>query len=498
MDKQDAPLLCRPVKTAPSRLAEHRPRLLSPGRLKGLKAAYDVIVIGSGLAGLTAANRLARAGHQVLLLEQHQKLGGLATWFKRGDHCFDVSLHGFPVGMKKTCRKYWSKDIADRIIKLKRIRFDNPEFTLETTFTREDFSRLLVSHFQVDPKTVEAFFTRLAEMNFYDDQGQSTGELFESFFPGRRDIARFLMEPIAYANGSTLADPAITYGIVFSNFMSQGVYTFQGGTDLLIAMMKAELQKSGVDIRCYAEAQGLLAEHGRISGVVVNGQTIAAKSVLSNANLRTTVNTLGQGLNWKADYLERIAAMRMNSSSVQVYLGIAEGETIDDIGDLFFTSTAPHLDSTALTALDCTSRTYSFYYPWMRPERPRTAIVASMNANYADWAAMDKVCYEATKERYARETLSQLEGYLPGVTAKIDHVEVATPTTFGFFARHEAASSFGTKFEGLKLSQELPKVCPGLFHAGSVGIIMSGWLGAANYGVIVANEVDRYLSQQES
>ena len=34
---------------------------------------------------------------------------------------------------------------------------------------------------------------------------------------------------------------------------------------------------------------------------------------------------------------------------------------------------------------------------------------------------------------------------------------------------------------------------PGLYHAGSVGIIMSGWLGAMNYGVIVANDVDSFL-----
>ena len=60
-------------------------------------ARYDVIVVGSGLAGLTAANTLARAGRSVLLLEQHSKLGGLATWFRRpGGHVFDVSLHGFP------------------------------------------------------------------------------------------------------------------------------------------------------------------------------------------------------------------------------------------------------------------------------------------------------------------------------------------------------------------------------------------------------------------
>ncbi len=49
------------------------------------------------------------------------------------------------------------------------------------------------------------------------------------------------MEPITYANGSTLEDPAITYGIVFSNFMSKGVYTFQGGTDRLIGLMHDEL-----------------------------------------------------------------------------------------------------------------------------------------------------------------------------------------------------------------------------------------------------------------
>jgi hypothetical protein len=40
----------------------------------------------------------------------------------------------------------------------------------------------------------------------------------------------------------------------------------------------------------------------------------------------------------------------------------------------------------------------------------------------------------------------------------------------------------------------LHKEISGLFHVGSVGIIMSGWLGAANYGVIMANDVDKYLT----
>ena len=86
--------------------------------LAGAREAYDVVVIGSGLAGMTAANILGRAGRSVLLVEQHYKLGGMATWFKRpGGHIFDVSLHGFPYGMIKSCRRYWTEEIADSIVR---------------------------------------------------------------------------------------------------------------------------------------------------------------------------------------------------------------------------------------------------------------------------------------------------------------------------------------------------------------------------------------------
>ena len=45
-----------------------------------VKDRYDIIVIGSGLGGLTCAKRLAKSGHSVLLLEQHIHLGGLARF----------------------------------------------------------------------------------------------------------------------------------------------------------------------------------------------------------------------------------------------------------------------------------------------------------------------------------------------------------------------------------------------------------------------------------
>ncbi|MEI7953092.1 MAG: C-3',4' desaturase CrtD [Synechococcaceae cyanobacterium ELA182] len=50
----------------------------------------DVAVVGAGIAGLTAASLLARAGQRVELLEAHHQSGGCAGTFRRGPYVFDV------------------------------------------------------------------------------------------------------------------------------------------------------------------------------------------------------------------------------------------------------------------------------------------------------------------------------------------------------------------------------------------------------------------------
>ena len=446
---------------------------------------------------MTAANRLAKFGRKVLLLEQHFMLGGLAAYFRRKGHIFDVSLHGFPYGMVKTCRKYWSKEISERIVQLKRIVFDNPQFHLETTFDTADFKDKLINFFKIPEEKVEDFFTTLEKMNFYDDQSMTTRELFEKFFPGRTDVVRFLMEPITYANGSTLDEPAITYGIVFSNFMNKGVYTFEGGTDLFIDLLKKEMEKNNVEIRLQSKADKILLQDGKACGVMVNGEKITSRAVLSNASLKKTVTEMLEPEAVNASFYHDAEKMRLSNSSTQVYMGIKEGESIKDIGDLIFTSTYKEFDSEKLCAKKVTSRTYSIYYPKTRPGLDRYTIVASMNARYEDWEKLNTRQYAIAKEKLCQDTIAHLEKYLPGITAKIDYYEAATPLTFARYTGHVGGASFGTKFEGLKISEGLPQAVKGLYHTGSCAIIMSGWLGAANYGVIVGNQIEEYLYQAE-
>jgi phytoene dehydrogenase-like protein len=331
-------------------------------------------------------------------------------------------------------------------------------------------------------------------MNFYDDQSMTTRELFEKFFPGHDDVVRMLMEPITYANGSTLDDPAISYGIVFSNFMSKGVYTVQGGTNQFIGKMRDELLKNGVDIGTKCLVEKIITRDRNVGGVIANGKTIKSKAVVSNGNLLSTIHELVGDENFSGSFIEEANKVRLNNSSCQVYIGIKKGQKIDYIGDLLFTSEAKKFDSEELRGKYTTSRTFSVYYPQARPGSDMYSIVASSNANYHDWANLSKEEYQASKKELIQRTLGALEKYVPRIWDKIDHVEASTPKTFQRYTRHLAGASFGTKFEGLKVSMGLPKEIAGLFHTGSVGIIMSGWLGAANYGVIVANDVDKFLS----
>ncbi len=469
--------------------------------LKDVRDDYDVVVIGSGLAGLTSANILARQGYSVLLLEHHYQLGGMATWFKRrGGHIFDISLHGFPIGMIKSCRKYWTQEIADSIVQLKGIRFENPQFSVRTTFDRHDFTKILTDDFGIAPEKIDGFFNAARGMNFYDDQERTTRQLFEEFFPGRDDVVRLLMEPITYANGSTLDDPAITYGIVFSNFMHKGVYTFEGGTDALVGKMKTKLLANGVDLRIRTLVEKIEVDASRqVQAIVVNGRRIGCRAVVSNANIRSTILDLVGEQHFDTGFIQDTQAIRLNSSSCQVYMGLKPGEGFDEsVGDLLFHSEHSGFDIDAMLSMQVSSRTFSFYYPQTRPGSDRWLIVSSTNANYHDWADLSDEDYQTAKRDLEQDTLNCLERYVPGIRSKLDHIEAATPRTFEYYTRHVAGSSFGTKFEGLKVSQNLPKQVGGLFHAGSVGIIMSGWLGAVNYGVIVSNEVDKLLASQSS
>ena len=217
--------------------------------------------------------------------------------------------------------------------------------------------------------------------------------------------------------------------------------------------------------------------------------------MLSNANLKNTIEKLLGLSKLPKTFAKEASSVRLNSTSCQVYIGLKKGESIPEVGDLIFTSESDSFSTEELTDFNTTSRTFSIYYPDTRPNRkdPRYSIVASINAKWQDWNILSDEEYKKEKERLCEESLIALQKIIPNIRYKVDHIEAATPRTIQHYTQHAAGASFGTKFEGLDVSSSLPDHAPGLFHAGSVGIIMSGWLGTINYGVITASKVDSFL-----
>jgi C-3',4' desaturase CrtD len=77
---------------------------------------FDVAVIGSGIAGLTAAALLQRDGAQVLVCESHDKPGGCAGYFEAGQFSFPtgatVALGFEPSGLHARIFKYLNQECA--------------------------------------------------------------------------------------------------------------------------------------------------------------------------------------------------------------------------------------------------------------------------------------------------------------------------------------------------------------------------------------------------
>ena len=81
------------------------------------KTDYDVIVIGAGGGGLSAASKLSMEKKKVLLIEQHSKVGGYMGSFKRGDYTFEISLHsmdGLEPGAGRNIKVFKDAGIYDK------------------------------------------------------------------------------------------------------------------------------------------------------------------------------------------------------------------------------------------------------------------------------------------------------------------------------------------------------------------------------------------------
>lgn len=130
---------------------------------------FDAIVVGGGIAGLTAAAYLVKAGQSVMLVEKQSKVGGLLQSFKRNNVYFDAGLRSiensgivFPMlkelGIKiDFVKSNVSIGIADSVLKL-----NNHESVIE-------YEAFLKSHYPDNEDDISAIIFEIKKIMGYMD-----------------------------------------------------------------------------------------------------------------------------------------------------------------------------------------------------------------------------------------------------------------------------------------------------------------------------------------
>ncbi len=132
--------------------------------MKELAGYYDVVVIGAGIGGLTAAALLSKGGLSVCVLEKEPHVGGYLAGFRRKDFIFDTAIHWLnqygPDGMVTRLFDALGND-HPRAISLQRTRrYVGSGYNYLLTNNPDALRDQLITEFPHEKKGIERFFTR--------------------------------------------------------------------------------------------------------------------------------------------------------------------------------------------------------------------------------------------------------------------------------------------------------------------------------------------------
>lgn len=315
---------------------------------------WDVIVVGSGMGGMTAAAYLAANGRRTLVLEQGDVLGGCTHVFRRKGYEFEVGVHylgdcGRPEGNIPTMLRGVG---VDKRIEFREIDPDGfdvlafPSVTFKVPRGWDAYRDRLVETFPEDAAALRRYVRIIRKLADAVDRAitpaSTRGTAATTLRAGW--AAPFAMLPLArlldvcgvgpaprpVLGGQTPAyaapadrAPAIVQAGYLKNYVEGGAYFPIGGGQVLSATMAEVVRASGGDFRLNSRVRRIVVERGRVRGVELDtGETITAPVVVSNADLkRTYLELLGPSV---VSPLKRklVSSYKMAWPLFNTYLGL--------------------------------------------------------------------------------------------------------------------------------------------------------------------------------
>jgi phytoene dehydrogenase-like protein len=495
-----------------------------------------VVVIGSGLGGLSAAAFLAKNGFQVDVFERHATTGGYATSFVRNGFEFDVSLHELsgigPEDNRGPCyRLLEACDVVQRVEFLPIKDFYSsifPDFKTTIPFGWEAGEKAYCELFPNERKGVSRLI-RFIRKIFKEVQmlQEEVGILDLITLPLRgAHLIRSAGLTVSQAINRELSDPKLKalfcnvwgyYGLPpsklsfmvlalgNSSFLEYGPYYIKGTSQALSNAFVAVIEENGGRVHLRNGIKRIRVSGQKVTGVLTEkGDELTADFIVSNANPMHCCYDLIGLQNVPHKYLKSLGEGHIAISSFNVYMGLdCPSESLGLKHHDMFVNDSYDLEAHYQAMFRIGKQpyyvvtTYSVTDPESSPPGTTVVVLTGLQ-DYEAWSRIPPDEYVNTKNRMAELMIESANRYVPGLKDHIAVMEVATPLTNMRYTGNPGGSFLGFNYDltgmsFLRLSNRGP--LEGLYFANAWVRLGGGFETCITSGFLAYNEILKDLKR---
>ncbi|NOZ83773.1 MAG: NAD(P)-binding protein [Epsilonproteobacteria bacterium] len=485
---------------------------VNPQKSKG-ENEYDVIIVGSGIAGLTCGALLSKRGYKTLVLEQHYQVGGYCSSFNRKNFIFNTGVENISGLWEKGPVSYLLKEIGseknDLFVKNRmKIIFKGIEINADSL---EEFIKVLSDMFPKEKENICAFFDDAAKAHeechkdaevygtplppwlivkvfdekrlldypkkhphFYEWTNKTYNQKLDEYF-ANEDLKTLFCALLGYVGTKAEKTSASSALAAVVSYYIHGGYFPKGGAQRFADTLKEVVENHGGKVLVHHKADRILVKKSRVEGVGFGDKIFRSPIVIANANAKTTFLELVEVENLDKEFVEYIKSLKMSLSCFMVFLGLDM-----DLSD--YPTLIENLDDGCSIVIN--SNADSSLAP-----KDKASITILTGADYYDFPERGTRKYLEKKKERAEVLIKKAEKVIPNLSKHIIVQNAATPKTFERYtfmpegAIYAFDQSIGTKRPYFKTPIK------GLYLASASTFPGGGIEAAVMSGMICANDV---------